>query len=543
MLRSSWGADYVKPLYENYLTAVDAEGHFYTNITSPGTGDHDIDGVSFFFVLRSTFAGVNGSAVQYGSMAGKYLGQPLTVSKTEFWKDRKPPVPGIPSGFVEAGQTVTLSSEAGTSIRYTTDGSDPATSSTAQTYSGSTSLKTPSAGSLLVKAVALRDGKYGATASLLWLPKETLRWGNASAFNQPLFGLCVSLALNGEQYGVPLSEEETLRRLTPLKDLTHWIRTYGTVNNGHEYINKIAKEQLGLKTMIGVYVNDNPAHVDTQIEGLKAILDKGPAPDLIAVGNEVSLSPNVSKDMFISVIDRIRELLKSKSLLIPVGSVDIAGAVLRHSIIDRLDFIGVDIYAGTWDNTPQNQMTEVTKKMYADEIANYAPMMVLITEIGTPYSGGSYVPPFASATQTASETKAKAYLSDMIDWMHADNTPIFYFSAYDEPVKSVGGHKIEQYFGLMDGNLQVHSFYKPPLSNAVIDDVPYNSSLRAQPNPVRDSFSINAPEGSRVKVFDMAGKLVLEQIYDSASVNVANLPEGAYLVRVGNTSCKIIKTR
>jgi hypothetical protein len=148
-----------------------------------------------------------------------------------------------------------------------------------------------------------------------------------------------------------------------------------------------------------------------------------------------------------------------------------------------------------------------------------------------------------SATQTASEAKAKAYLSDMIGWIQAEQVPLFYFSAYDEPVKSAGqGHKIEQYFGLMAGNLQIHPFYKPPLSNAVID-APDKTSLRAQPNPVKDSFSLNTPEGSRVKVFDMAGKLVLEQIYNSASVNVANLPEGAYLVTVGNASCKIIKIR
>jgi exo-beta-1,3-glucanase (GH17 family) len=329
--------------------------------------------------------------------------------------------------------------------------------------------------------------------------------------------------------------------MTPLKDLTHWIRTYGTINNGHNHINKIAKE-LGLKTMIGIYINNNSTHVDAQIEGLKDILEKGPAPDLITVGNELSLSPNVTADMFTSAIDRVRELLQSKSMVVPVGSVDIAGAVWRQEVIDRLDFIGVDIYAGTWDDTPQSQMTEVTKKMYADEIVKHAPKMVLVTEVGTPYAGGSYVPPGVSATQTASETKARNYLSDMIDWMHAEPVPLFYFSAYDEPVKSVQGHKIEQYFGLMDGNLQVHTFYKPPLSNAVID-APDKSGLLAQPNPVKDSFSLNTPAGSTVKVFDMAGKLVLEQIYNSAGVNVAQFKEGAYLVVVGNANCKIIKTR
>ncbi|MDR3308984.1 MAG: T9SS type A sorting domain-containing protein, partial [Tannerella sp.] len=453
-----------------------------------------------------------------------------------------PPMPSVNSGFVASGQTITLSAADGAVIRYTLDGSDPQTSATAQNYSGSTSFRTPAAGSLLVKAYAQLAEKVSTTSSMLWLPKETLYWGTPSNFNRPLFGLCVSLALNGEQYGLKITEEETVRRMSPVKDLAHWVRTYGTVNNGHEYINKIAK-QNDMKVMQGIYISENPTHVATQMEGLRQILEMGPdVPDLISIGNELSLNQKVSTATFLGAIEQVRALLKSKSLVIPVGSVDIAGATLRHAIIDRLDFIGVDIYAGTWDNTPESQMVDVTKKMYADEVASYEPKLVLITEVGTPYSGGNYVPTGASATQTPSETKARNYLDAMITWSHSDGIPLMWFAAYDEKIKSVEGHKIEEFFGLMDGNLQVHPFFKPPLSNSVVAS-PEKTVLQVRPNPVKESFSVETPEGTKVTVFDMTGKLVLEQNYNGVSVNLSALADGAYIVNVGKSSCKIIKRK
>jgi len=52
-----------------------------------------------------------------------------------------------------------------------------------------------------------------------------------------------------------------------------------------------------------------------------------------------------------------------------------------------------------------------------------------------------------------------------------------------------------------------------------------------KPNPVSDRFFINLPgnENYRVRIFDLNGKLVLEEIYSDQGVEVKNLPSGFYM--------------
>jgi exo-beta-1,3-glucanase (GH17 family) len=537
MLHASWGDDYAKPAYNNYLNAVSPQGYFSIDITTGGEGDYAIEDVYFYFVRRETFDDIDGSEVKSGSMAGKFLGQPLTVNRTVFWANRpKEPAPSILPGFVAAGRNITLSSNAGETIRYTLDGSDPKTSSTARTYTtASTSLITPSSGSLLVKAVCEKSGVYGSVASFLWMPETDLR--------HDFWGLNVSLALNGEHFGYPLSEEATRERLNPLKELTHWIRTYGTLNNGNPYINKIAKTELGLKTMIGVYVTADASDNEAQIQGLRNILEMGPPPDLITVGNECSIIPGVTAEILTACIDAVRELVKSKSPAIPIGTVDIAGATLNHTILEKLDFIGIDIYCGTWDATPEDRMFEAMKQSYAAETARYRPKMILLTETGTPYAGGPYT--VDGVIRTPSIEKANNYLNNVLQWVHAGNVPVFYFEAYDEPVKaSDSGNNIEQYFGVLGSDFQPHPFYRETLDGVSNYSLPGAVSMNPRPNPVSDSFIIDGLyDGATVGIFDMQGKKVKECQNSAGGINVSSLPEGIYLVKAGEATCKIIKKR
>ncbi|MDR1919488.1 MAG: T9SS type A sorting domain-containing protein [Tannerellaceae bacterium] len=539
MLRASWGDDYVKPTNTNYLNEVDGAGYFSINITTGGSGDFAIEDVSFFFVRRETFSGTDGGSVKYGTMNGKYLGQPKTVNRTQFWANRLlPPVSNIKPGFVKADENISLSAQAGESIRYTLDGSDPLTSATAQTYTAATSLKTPAAGSLLVKAVTSRSGAYSEPVSLLWLPQEPL--------TTPFWGLNVSLALNNEPFGYSLTEEETRTRLAPLAKLTKWIRTHGTLNNGLPYINRIAKNELKLRTMIGVYVTNNDSENSAQIQGLRQILEAGPAPDLISVGNECSLA-GVSAAKLAACIEAVRELVKSQGLVVPIGSVDIAGASWSSSVMDKLDFIGVNIYNGIWDATPESQMVAKMKQSYVDEAAKYQPKMTLLGETGAPYSGGTYTADGAS--QTASIAKALAFLQGFLPWVQGEQIPAFYFEAYDEPVKSQnGGHPIEQYFGIMNGNLQIHSFYQATINQHTSDALapwPAKTSLSPYPNPVKDVFTLSGlPPETGIEIYDISGNLALSlPSPGSETIDVSDLPGGIYLVKAGASVCKIIKSR
>jgi len=344
---------------------------------------------------------------------------------------------------------ITLSTHEEGSILFTLDGSDPVTSSTVQIYDNDQFI-VPENGALLVKAVVKTPEAYSDVFSFLWLPDEQL--------HTPLWGLSVSLALNGEPFGMQLSEAATHDRMAPIAGLTKWVRTFGTINNGHEYINKIAKE-MGLRTMIGLHITETVSNNDEQIEGLRKILQMGPEPpDLICVGNEISLS-NVSMATLTACIDKVREMLLEMGITIPVGNADIANIDWNTTLLDRIDFLGVNIYCGTWDNVPEDQMIQALKQTYANTLSAYPSKHVMITETGTPYAGGTYG--VSGGTQTPSTKKAADYLSGFCDWIKQDHILSFYFEAYDEPVKSKnGGHPIEQYFGLMDGNMELHPFYR-----------------------------------------------------------------------------------
>jgi exo-beta-1,3-glucanase (GH17 family) len=433
----------VKPYANNYLNAIDACGNFSILITTGGI-DADVDEVIFYFVERAKIS--DADVASPAAMSGKYMAT-ATVYRSS-WENSPPLTSNIPPGFVPAGTEITLSCAEGDVIRYTLDGSDPVTSLTAQIY-GNSVFTVPADGALLVKATVGDLHSCTSVFSLTWLPQEPL--------NTPFWGLNVSLALNGEPFDYPLTEEATRERMAPVAPLTKWIRTFSTMFNGHEYINQIAKES-GLRTMIGVRVTDDAEKNETELEGLQKILQDGPAPDLIAVGNETN-QWGISPETLASCIDAVRELVLNSGFVIPVGTVDIANISWNRSILEKLDFIGVNIYCGTWDNVSESQMLEATKQTFANTVSAFPSKLVLLTEAGTPYSGGSYS--VDGGTQTPSENKAANYLCGFLDWVQADRVPSFYFEAYDEPVKSQNDrHPVEQYLGVMDGNLQIHSFYR-----------------------------------------------------------------------------------
>lgn len=528
LLHATWpggGGYYVKPDYSSYLNAIDATGNFFVRITTGGV-DADADEVIFYFVERANFNGIGGEILNRPAMmTGKYLST-ATIYRSSW---APPLTSNIPPGFVAAGTVITLSCREGGVIRYTLDGSDPITSPSVQTY-GNNVFTVPEDGALLVKATVETSNLYSSVYSFVWLPKEPLI--------TPFWGLNVSLALNGEYFGYPLTESTTRERILPLVPLTKWIRTFSTTGNGHEYINKIAKD-AGLRTMTGLSITNDAANNNAQIEGLRQMLEEGPAPDLIAVGNETSLM-GVSPATLASCIDAVREMVLEQDLIIPVGSVDIAGASRIPSVLEKLDFIGVNIYNGTWDNTPENQMFDAMKQTFEENVSEFSSRkLVLLTETGTPYSGGAYS--FPGGTQTASKEKAANYLCGFLDWIKRDDIPSFYFEAYDEPVKSQGGGQIiEQYFGILDGNLEIHSFYQDCINHSLAGISPIKSTGNRTifyPNPTTGKVFFNTE--SNIRFCDTRG-LLLQEAFGN-QVDLSAYPQGIYFLQVNGVWNKVVK--
>ena len=525
ILCATWGDDYVKPSWDNYLCQVDEDGFFFINITT-NPDDYFQPKYNFYFVERETFNGVDGSTIKSWYMTGKYLGDFISIDRNEFWAAKLPsPIPNIRPGFVPAKTSITLNQPeiSDAVILFTLDGSNPVISTTAQTYSGQI-FSVPSTGVMLVKAVTTKDGNYSYPSNMIWLAQETLNT------DCKLFGLNVSLALNGEVFGFQLSRETTQERMKPLSHLTHWIRTFGTLNNGLEYVNDIAK-QMNLKTMIGVYISNDIENNNKQLQGLKNILETSTI-DLLVVGNECnnsSLVTYVAPKILSNYIDSVRNILQNKGLLIPIGTVDIGSTAYCQMILQKIDFRGVNLYPGTYDATPENQMFEQLKTSWQEELLRTPSMMVCLTETGTPYSGGTSV----GGIQIASEEKASKYLKNVLTWVHQDTIPCFYFEAYDEQAKGDG---IAQHFGLMNGNLEVHPFYKDILCNIPTHIIETKNSYKLFPNPVTNMLKIvrSTSDNAQVEIYNSMGALVqsFEMNGAEAEVNVERLPVGVYLVRV-----------
>jgi exo-beta-1,3-glucanase (GH17 family) len=450
ILRASWdggGDDYVKPTNDNYLSPIDRSGIFVINITTADS-DKAFPNFNFYLVRKELFNGINGTTVKSWTMSEKYIGEPISIDRNTFWTDvLKSPESNIRPGFVAAGRTITLSCQEGGTIRYTLDGSDPEASS-ARTYNNDV-FTVPSDKFLLIKAVTVKNGRYSDPVSLLWMPYES--------YSTPLFGLNVSLALNGEPFGYNLSRSKTEERMAMVAPLTKWVRSFGTLANGLGYFNEIAKS-MGLRTMIGVDISDNASTNDEQLSGLRKILQTSPPPDLIAVGNE-TIFAKISQATLAGYVDQVHEILKECDLLIPVGSVDVGGAAWSQSLLNKLDFIGVNLYPGTWDNVSENEMFKDLQKKYNEQLTTFKSKCVIISETGTPHTGNPYTPKDSDVQQTPSVSKAANYLANIKNWSAEDAIPLFVFEAFDEKVKS-SDHAVEEYFGLMDGNLKIHSFYK-----------------------------------------------------------------------------------
>ncbi|MEZ4986891.1 MAG: hypothetical protein R2795_17940 [Saprospiraceae bacterium] len=79
-------------------------------------------------------------------------------------------------------------------------------------------------------------------------------------------GFCFSLYEEGQRPGDAVTMEQVRRRMEILRPHTRWIRTF-SCTDGNELIPVAAKE-LGLKTLVGAWLGDDPEINEREVEGL-----------------------------------------------------------------------------------------------------------------------------------------------------------------------------------------------------------------------------------------------------------------------------------
>ena len=241
-----------------------------------------------------------------------------------------------------------------------------------------------------------------------------------------IHGICFSPYVEGQGPGTQLEEAQIRARLAIIQPYCHWIRTFAC-SEGNELIPAIAKE-FGLKTMVGVWLDDNREQNEVELANAIEIARAGHV-DILGVGNEVLLRGDLSEDELIDYIHRAKQAVSG----VDVGYVDAYFEFEVHPrITEACDVILANCYP-FWEGCPAEHALLYMKEMYRRAQRAAGDKKVIISEtgwpnIGTPTDGA--VPSFENAIK---------YFIDTYQWAEQDAIEVFYFASFDETWKVGSG--------------------------------------------------------------------------------------------------------
>lgn len=269
------------------------------------------------------------------------------------------------------------------------------------------------------------------------LSNEELRELVLEILETKIHGISFSPYVEQQGPGTQIAAQQIRERLAIVQPWTNWIRTFAC-SEGHEEIPAIAK-QAGLKTMVGVWLDDNRAQNELELENAIEIARQGHA-DLLGVGNEVLLRGDLSEDELLDYIERAKRAVSD----VPVGYVDAYFEFNDHpKIADACDVIFANCYP-FWEGCPAEHAILYMKEMYRKAQQAAAGKKVIISETGWPNIGTAErgaVPSFENAIK---------YFIDTYRWADEDDVEIFWFSAFDETWKVDSEGDVGAYWGLWD---------------------------------------------------------------------------------------------
>ena len=440
---------YVKPTWANYLTDINGDGSFSVNIYT-NASDAQYDLFYLYIVKKSDFDGVNGTSINTGYMIGKYL-KFLECRKSD---NTPPPVSSVYPGLVPNGTKFSIDVPASQAAKrgvfyYTTDGTDPVTSLTRLICNPGTVFEVN--GTVILKAVNVYNARPSELATFTYLVDD--------GQEKPFRGLNFSPNIT-ESFSYELSEETVRERLEAVAPYTQWIRTF-TTTTGLQYANKNAKA-LGLKTMIGLYLFDDSTFSgrqlnEAQIASLRNILNEPSPPDLICVGNEMSIMGIGGFDATLQkYLKQAREAVLSAGLTIPIGFADIYGYDPSPEVAAFCDYYAYNYYPSVWDRSAPADSVSLLGEYY--NISKRANKMIVVSEYGYPDDGSPYYVENGTIYKPAPDkADAVAALNEFLHWQKNNNVLGFYFQSFKQNAKT--GPDIERNFGLMGADLKLFPHY------------------------------------------------------------------------------------
>lgn len=286
----------------------------------------------------------------------------------------------------------------------------------------------------IFKQQSLEEASY-----LIGETEESLNQLFSEILNNGVHGFCFSLYEEGQKPGDHISEEQVRRRMKILQPHTRWIRSF-SCTEGNEFIPQVAKE-MGLKTLVGAWLGNDPEVNRREIEGLIALAEQGYV-DIAAVGNEVMYRKDLTEEALLALITEVKARIPG----VPVGYVDAYYEFTERPKITALcDLILCNCYP-FWEGCPFDSALAYMQQMHrqAKEAGNGKP--VIITETGWP-SQGEHVKGSAPGWK-----QARDYFINTQLWSANDHIPVFYFSSFDESWKVGAEGEVGAYWGIWDKN-------------------------------------------------------------------------------------------
>ena len=276
-----------------------------------------------------------------------------------------------------------------------------------------------------------------AGIDLSGLSSDDLRALVRKILDAKIHGISFSPYVEGQGPGTQLGAEQIRERLAVIQPYVNWVRSF-SCTEGHELVPAIAAEN-GLKTMVGVWLDDDREHNELELANAIEVAQAGHA-DILAVGNEVLLRGELTEDELIDYINRAKQAAPG----VPVGYVDAYFEFVDHPrVTAACDVLLANCYP-FWEGCPAEHALLYMKEMYRRVLDVADGKKVIVSETGWPNIGSS-----TKGAEPSFEYAIKNIV-DTYRWAEEDDIEVFYFSSFDETWKTDKEGDVGAYWGLWD---------------------------------------------------------------------------------------------
>jgi exo-beta-1,3-glucanase (GH17 family) len=279
------------------------------------------------------------------------------------------------------------------------------------------------------------------------------------------------------------SESEILQDLKII--LNHWnlIRVYGSDKDSERILKVIRKNNLPIKVMLGVWLENETKFPKRKPENIKQVLNAiklgNEYSDIISainVGNETQVFWSAHKMETASLINYLRTVRNNTS--VPVTTADdynFWNKPISKPVASEVDFIVVHVYP-LWNGKALENSIEWMSNIFFNEIKKFHPDKTLVLgEIGwatdydaTKMGEGQQGSLIKGEVSLAAQEK---FLLKLSEWLDENQVTTFLFEAFDEPWKgggeTSGPNEIEKNWGVFYENRTPKESFKNYLKSFI----------------------------------------------------------------------------